>query len=346
MKTAVVDVGGGLRGIYASGVLDRCMEDGVRFDAGIGVSAGSANVASYIAGQKGRNYKFYTEYSSRREYMSLHNFLVKKSYIDMDYLYGKLSKSDGEYPLDYAAIAKSPVAFLAVATDADTGKVKYFDKNDMKPDNYDILKASCSIPFVCRPYSIEGVPYYDGALSDPVPVEKAFSMGCDRVVLILTKPREVRRTPEKDRILASRIRKKYPLAAAQLERRAEKYNAGVDLAESYEKQGRLLIIAPDDTCGMDTLTRDTDAMRRFYEKGLRDGERILDTMKYNLSDRMLNLYNSDFTHERRDLDWVRKNAVIIHYYGVQKPWKKRYQGKLDIFYRELKDGQSMNEGGS
>lgn len=224
MKTAVVDVGGGLRGIYASGVLDRCMEDGVRFDAGIGVSAGSANVASYIAGQKGRNYKFYTEYSSRREYMSLHNFLVKKSYIDMDYLYGKLSNSDGEYPLDYAAIAKSPVAFLAVDTDADTGKVKYFDKNDMKPDNYDILKASCSIPFVCRPYSIEGVPYYDGALSDPVPVEKAFSMGCDRVVLILTKPREVRRTPEKDRILASRIRKKYPLAAAQLERRAEKYN--------------------------------------------------------------------------------------------------------------------------
>lgn len=274
MKTAVIDVGGGLRGIYAAGVLDRCMEDGVHFDAGIGVSAGSANVASYIAGQKGRNYKFYVEYSARKEYMSIHNFLVRKSYIDMDYLYGKLSNSDGENPLDYEAFVKSPISFIAVATDANTGEARYFDKSDMKPDHYDVLKASCSIPFVCHPYIIEGVPYYDGALSDPIPVEKAFSMGCDRVVLILTKPRDVHRTPEKDRILASRIRKKYPRAAAELEKRAEKYNAGVALAESYERQGKLLIVAPDDTCGMDTLTRDADAMHRFYEKGLKDGKGI------------------------------------------------------------------------
>lgn len=56
MRTAVVDVGGGLRGVYATGVLDRCLEEGVRFDSGVGVSAGSANIASYLAGQKGRNY--------------------------------------------------------------------------------------------------------------------------------------------------------------------------------------------------------------------------------------------------------------------------------------------------
>lgn len=55
MRTAVVDVGGGLRGVYATGVLDRCLEEGVRFDAGVGVSAGSVNIASYLAGQKGRN---------------------------------------------------------------------------------------------------------------------------------------------------------------------------------------------------------------------------------------------------------------------------------------------------
>ncbi len=42
----IVDVGGGLRGIYAAGVLDRCMEHGIQFDLGIGVSAGSANLAS------------------------------------------------------------------------------------------------------------------------------------------------------------------------------------------------------------------------------------------------------------------------------------------------------------
>ena len=242
-------------------------------DVGIGVSAGSANVSSYIAGQKGRNYKFYAEYSARKDYMSLHNFLVKKSYIDMDYLYGELSNSGGENPLDYAAIAKSPVTFIAVATEAETGRAKYFDKGDMRPDQYDILKAFCSIPFVCHPYVIDGVPYYDGALSDPIPIEKAYELRCEKVVLILTKPKELRRTPQRDRVLAARIRKKYPLAAIQLERRAERYNEGVDRAKEYEKQGKLLIVAPDDTCGMDTLTRDPEAIRRFYEKGMEDGKR-------------------------------------------------------------------------
>ena len=276
MKTAVVDVGGGLRGLYATGVLDRCLEEGIRFDVGIGVSAGSANVASYLAGQKGRNYQFYTEYSGRREYMSLRNFLLRKSYIDMDYVYGKLSNDDGENPLDYGALIANPAPFIAVATNAETGEVKYFDKSDMPRNQYDILKASCSIPFVCHPYFIGGTPYYDGALSDPIPIEKAFSMGCDKVVLVLTKPRDILRTPEKDRRLAAGIRKKYPLAAARLEQRAATYNVGIALAKQYEKQGKLLIVAPDDTCGMDTLTRNPEAMKRFYEKGFQDGGKIAD----------------------------------------------------------------------
>ena len=55
MKTAIIDVGGGMRGIYAAGVLDCCMDEHVRFDLGIGISAGSANLASFFAGQRGRN---------------------------------------------------------------------------------------------------------------------------------------------------------------------------------------------------------------------------------------------------------------------------------------------------
>ena len=267
VKTGVVDVGGGLRGIYAAGVFDRCMDEGVHFDVCVGVSAGSANIASYLAGQKGRNFVFYTEYTARKKYMSMRNFLFKRSYIDLDYAYGTLSKAGGEYPLDYARLAADPALFYVVAFDAASGKTVYFDKSDMSQDNYDVLKASCSIPFVCRPYVIDGVPYYDGALGDPVPVQKAFDSGCDKVVLILTKPRDLLRTPEKDERLARMVRRKYPLASEGLRRRAENYNAGVALAKRYEAEGRLLIIAPDDTCGMDTLTRDKDAMRRFSPRG-------------------------------------------------------------------------------
>ena len=83
MRTAVVDVGGGLRGVYATGVLDRCLEEGVRFDAGVGrLPRGARNIASYLAGKRGGNYQFYAEYSSRREYMSVAQRYGKAGRVD------------------------------------------------------------------------------------------------------------------------------------------------------------------------------------------------------------------------------------------------------------------------
>lgn len=274
MKTGVVDVGGGLRGIYAAGVFDYCLEQGIHFDLCVGVSAGSANTSSYIAGQRGRNYPFYTDYPFRKQYMSIRNFIFKRSYLDLDYVYGTLSNSNGENPLDYQAIVESSAELIVVASNALTGEVKYFDKSRMKQDDYSILKASSAIPFVCHPYKVDGVPYYDGALGDPVPVEKAFQMGCDRVVVILSRPRELLRLPGKDIPFAKRIEKKYPLAAENLRRRAERYNRGVAVAKQYEALGKVLIVAPDDTCGLETLSKDKDALNRFYKKGLQDARNI------------------------------------------------------------------------
>lgn len=274
MKTGLVDVGGGFRGVYACGVLDYCLDENIRFDLGVGVSAGSANIASFIAGQRGRNYLFYTEYGLRKQYAGLGNFIRKRSFIDMDYVYGTLSNHDGENPLDYAALRESPMEFLVVAANAVTGETKYFDKSDIRQDDYDVFKASSSIPFICRPYLIGGAPYYDGALGDPVPVEKAFERGCGRVVVLLTKPEAVPRTSEQDEKLAARIQKKYPIAAQRLRERARRYNEGVALAREYAKQGKALIVAPDDTCGVSTLSRDPADMRRLYGKGYADGEKI------------------------------------------------------------------------
>ncbi len=274
MKIGIVDVGGGLRGIYAVGVLDYCMDKSIRFDLGIGVSAGSANLASYAAGQRGRNYQFYTDYAFRKKYMSLGNFIFKKSFVDMDYVYGTLCYRDGENPLDYIAIRDNPMDLYVVATDALTGHAKYFDKGDIKQDDYSIFKASSAIPFVCKPYAVQGVNYYDGALSDPVPVEKAFQLGCDRVVVILTKPESELRSPKKDEKIAALIRNKYPESAEKLCMRAQRYNESVALAQKYAKLDKVLIVAPDDTCGVDTLKRDKDSLNRLYEKGYKDGQKI------------------------------------------------------------------------
>lgn len=272
--TGVIDVGGGMRGIYAAGVLDCCLDENVHFDLGIGISAGSANIGSFLAGQRGRNYRYYTEYAFRREYMSLHNYRTIGSFIDLDYVYSTLSNADGEYPLDYSAIAANPASFLVIATDALTGAAKYFDKSNLSQDHYDIFKASCAIPSVCKPYRIDGIPYYDGALSDPVPIDRAFSMGCDRVVLILTKPRDTIRTSRKDDALAARIRKQYPHAAEGFHARAERYNRDVARAKELEKEGRVLIVAPEDTEGVDTLKRDKGAFCRLYSRGYRNGHAV------------------------------------------------------------------------
>lgn len=276
MKTGVIDVGGGFRGIYAAGVLDYCMDQGITFDLGIGISAGGANLATFLAGQRGRTYRFYTEYGLRKQYASLHNFLRKRSYIDMEYVYGTLSSAGGEDPLDYPALRTNPMDLVIVATDAVTGIPRFFRKDELGQDSYDILKATASIPVFCPPYPIGNAQYYDGALGDPVPVEKAFAMGCDRVVLILTKPENVLREPKRDERLAAAIRGKYPNSADSLCARAERYNREVALAKEYARQGRVVIVAPDDTCGVDTLKRHKDDLDRLYQKGYGDGQKIRD----------------------------------------------------------------------
>jgi lipopolysaccharide biosynthesis glycosyltransferase len=65
-----------------------------------------------------------------------------------------------------------------------------------------------------------------------------------------------------------------------------------------------------------------------------DRVKLVDYLKYNLSDRIL-MRERFLTKKKYDVDWVRKNSVIIHYCGRNKPWKPRYRGILDVFYKEI-----------
>lgn len=275
-KIGMIDVGGGLRGIYAAGVLDWCMDHGIHFDYGIGISAGSANLASYLSGQRGRNYQFYVEYSMRKQYMSTGNLLHTGSFLNLPYIYGTLSNAGGENPLDYRKMAQNPMEWYMIATNAKTGKPHYFTRKDVSQDNYRVLMASCCIPVACKPVKINGACYYDGALGDPIPLDKAFADGCDKVVLLLTKPANTIRNDKTDRKLARLMPHRYAKAARQLALRAQHYNDGIAKAKKLAAEGKVLIIAPDDTCGVKTLTRDPAALKKLYAKGLKDAQRIPD----------------------------------------------------------------------
>jgi len=265
---AVIDVGGGTRDIFGAGVFDYFLEHGVTFDKCYGVSAGCANISSFLAGQQHRNYEFYTEYTMRKEYMSFNNYFKTGSYVDLNYVSEELSNTNGEYPLDFEKLKANPADFIIVAAVAETGETKYFTKEDLSINNYAPINASSCVPVVNKPYEIDGVEYFDGGIADPIPYQKALNDGCDELVIILTRPKDGYRVDNRDRRMAQVLTRQYPKAAELLENRAEVYNAQLDAIKKLEEEGVATIIAPDSIGKLKTLTRDIDKLKSLYRKGL------------------------------------------------------------------------------
>jgi predicted patatin/cPLA2 family phospholipase len=272
--TGIIDTGGGLRGIFGSGALDRLLDCGISFSYLLGVSAGAANLATYLAGQRGRTLRFYRDYSSRPQYMGAGSLIKNGSFVDLSYIYETLSNSDGEDPLDYEKMKNADGIFLTVATNALTGNAVYFPKSAYKPNNYSALKASCCLPAICKPVIIDGTPYYDGGVADPIPIAKAFSDGCDRVVLILTRPKTALHNPSVDKKAAALIKNSFPETAKILNCRYELYNQSLKKALDYEKEGKVLIISPDSSKGIGTLTKDKNKLMRLYNEGYEKADKI------------------------------------------------------------------------
>ena len=68
-------------------------------------------------------------------------------------------------------------------------------------------------------------------------------------------------------------------AAERLLDRYRAYNDGVEIAKEYQKFGKLLIVAPDDICGLSTLSKSHEKLQMMYDKGMRDAEKIGEFLK-------------------------------------------------------------------
>ena len=277
--TGILDVGGGMRGIFGAGVTDCLLDEKVYLPYCIGVSAGSANLISYIAKQRGRNYRFYTRYAMRPEYMSLQNFLKKRSYFDLDYVYGTLSVTGGEDPVDYDAFFNAGQTLITVATRADDGKPQYFTNADFHTDDLSPLKGSCAIPGVCKPYKVGDSLYFDGGVADPVPVEKALADGCDRLLVVLTKPSDFVKKPEHFRAAYTRALRAYPNIVKELKMRAEVYNRGVEKARALASEGRAVILAPAGGYYVTAFTKNEKKLERLYREGYEAAQNALSKLK-------------------------------------------------------------------
>lgn len=282
--TGLVVEGGGMKCAYNAGILDAFLSHGISFDYCIGVSAGAGNLASYLAGQKGRNLRFFTEHIHSPHYFGVRSLLKTGDLFGLQYIYGTLTCAAGKDPLDYEAILQNPTRYEAVVTNALTGQAEYHGKEMLHQDDYRLLMASSAIPAVCRPVMLNETPYYDGGLSDAIPVQRALDQGCDRLVVILSKRRDYQRKPQKFRFLYSRFCHRYPAVVDAIDHRHENYNRNLQEVFALEKEGRAFVFAPSESIAMSTYSMKEDSARDLYNLGLKDFSSAEKAMKFFLED--------------------------------------------------------------
>ena len=273
-KTGLVIEGGGMKCAYSAGVLDRFLDDGITFDYVIGVSAGAANGASYLAGQRDRNRRFYTDHIHEKGYFGLRSFLKTGDLFGLDYIYSSLTNSDGGDPLDFDRMLANPAEYELVTTNARTGRPEYFSKTDMKKDDYTLVKASCCLPAACRARKYRGQYYYDGGLSDPIPADRALQKGCGRVVVILSKPRGYDKKPETGKWFYSLACRKYPVIVDMLNNRHISYMKQYNRIFELESEGRAFVFAQSTPLPSGTFRMDEAENRRLYDLGIADYDRL------------------------------------------------------------------------
>ena len=266
MKTGLVGEGGALRTIYSSGVCDALLDEGVPLpDYAIGVSAGIAYGVSYLSRQSRRNLKLVTAYARDRRYMGVRNLIDphNRSYFGLKFVYDTIPNQ--LIPFDYDAFEAYPGTVEAVVTNLETGQAEYLPVPRRDPENT-LLQATCAIPLMFPVIHYEGKPLLDGGCADPIPWKRALEAGCDRVVVILTRERKYRRETGGTRAL-DRAFRKYPAFLETMHRRSAAYNACRAELFAQEAEGKVLVLAPEDTLGCSRTERDLEILRALWQEG-------------------------------------------------------------------------------
>ncbi len=270
-RTCLLVEGGGMKCAYSAGVLDAFLDEGISFDLAIGVSAGVANLASFLAGQRDRNRRFYVKHSQDWRYFSMRSFIVTGSAFGLQYIYNDMSVTGGADALDTQAVHANPARLLFPATNARTGKADYFSDADMKPDDLTAVCATCALPVMCRPVRFQGKDYYDGGVADSLPIALAQKEGVEKTVVIFSKPNDFHMKPQPMRAVYTAGLVRFPKMIHALNTRHERYNLAVEKILSLREEGDALTFAPDAAIKVSTYSVDADTEQRLYENGYSDG---------------------------------------------------------------------------
>ena len=270
-NTGLVLEGGGMRGVFTSGVLDAFMKHELTFPYVVAVSAGACNGLSYMSGQMRRARFANIDMLRKYDYISLKSLLTQGSIFDPDILYERFPNEI--VPFDYDAYRRNPAVFEMVTTNCITGRAEYLSEKQDARRLTAIVKASSSLPYVAQITEVDGVPMLDGGIVDSIPVVRAIDMGYSPNVVILTRNRGFR-SSERDIKVPRLIYGEYPRLRVALSRRVEAYNRQLELIERMEDWGEIICIRPERPMEVDRICRDADKLERLYEEGFQQGERF------------------------------------------------------------------------
>ena len=274
VKTALLLEGGAMRGIYTAGVLDVLMDNKIKVDAIIGVSAGALFGINYISNQRGRAIRYNKNYIKNKEYMGLYSLLTTGNIMNKEFCFNKLIYELDKF--DFETFKKSNTDFYVTVTNVDTGKAEYIKIKDIEKE-LEYLRASGSMPLVSEIVQINNKKYLDGGIADSIPVNKAIDLGFDRIIVVLTRHIEYRK--KKISLLLYKIMySKYPEFINTVGNRYINYNNTVEQIIREEENKNIFVIRPSKNPNIKRLEKDIHKVEETYNLGVKDAKNKLEDL--------------------------------------------------------------------
>jgi predicted patatin/cPLA2 family phospholipase len=279
MKKGLVLEGGALRGLFTAGILDVLMENGVRFDGLVGVSAGAAFGCNYKSGQAGRVIRYNKRFAHEWRYCSWRSWIATGDLFGGEFCYHKMP--DELDVFDKETFDSNPMEYYAVCTDVETGEAVYKRLMKCSPETYEYIRASASMPMVSRIVEIGGSKLLDGGVTDSIPLRFFQQQGYERNLVILTQPADYQKQHNRLMPILRLWLHRYPKMIEALDRRHEMYNQQLEYVREEERKGNTYVIRPPQKLVIGHISHDENEMQGVYQMGRRVGEgRLKDIVEF------------------------------------------------------------------
>ncbi|MFT5167972.1 MAG: putative patatin/cPLA2 family phospholipase [Saprospiraceae bacterium] len=271
MKTSCLIVeGGGFKTGFTAGVLDAFMSGSYKpFQKYIGVSGGSIAMSYFLSNQYRLCISAMKLLAVDEHFTNFKRTLGEQGYMDIDFL----AKVAGErVPLDLEKALKESKNhdIYFVATNRKNGQAEYLKPN--KQNWIDSLIASSTLPFVTKgKHFINGVEYFDGGWSDPLPVKWAYEQGAKEILVLRTWPKGQRSSQSWVDYLGSLYFKTSPHLKDTFSNCHKKYNESVDFIENPPDDLIIEEIAPIKLLKSGTYSYSPKTLMSDYRYGLDRG---------------------------------------------------------------------------